>query len=342
MLSIDDITPYLLYQFASESEQIKCISTISHNFTSNRDAIDDYTKSEKLVSAYALFYFLTNYPKLEASLKKVGLSLSELEDCEFFDIGHGPGTYLYSLSILFPKSNIFGIEKSDLMVSQAKKLLNGLCPNHRVHFIKDLSLMPKKSQKRFGVFGHSANEMGVDEVLKLIDKLELDNILFLEPGTSQFFHQKALTLRESLLKNSFSINYPCQSQMACPMSSSDDWCHQYLFLSHHPSVERLCQKLGKNRRLLPQTIHYYSKEGRAKNVGAIVIQRLGDNKASFRWKVCGADNKNFEIEVLKRGYNKKNLKRLDQMTLGDNVEFEIVKKIRDDLFRVNLLGDKIV
>ena len=30
------------------------------------------------------------------------------------------------------------------------------------------------------------------------------------------------------------------------------------------------------------------------------------------------------------------------MTLGDNVEFEIVKKIRDDLFRVNLLGDKIV
>ena len=68
-MNLSEIMPHLLYQFKSESDLVKAIEEISLKFTKERSNIGDYLKDPRLVSAYTVFYLLTNIPKLEAVLK---------------------------------------------------------------------------------------------------------------------------------------------------------------------------------------------------------------------------------------------------------------------------------
>jgi len=331
-MSLDKISDHLLYQFKSESELVKLISEISTNFTKDREKISKYIGEEKYVSAYTMFYLSTNLKKLEATLKKLDLDHHLLREMEVIDIGSGPGTFTLSFLKLNPNSKISILEKSNLMIKQGKKLVDGFFPNADVSYYSELEKIPKKNKKRFGLFGHSANEMDEEFIFKIVNKLELDFILFIEPGTKEFF-SKARSLRTSLLHR-YDIKYPCPSQKDCPMSD-DDWCHQYLTIKQEKDVERLCQLVKKDRRNLPITIHFYElKNSKLLENASKVIRKYDMTKFSLEWQVCElkeGQNKLINLQVLKKTIPKDKLKRVDMIEAGDNIEYTLEKSFDDKI-----------
>ncbi len=332
-LDFDSIKDHLLESFSSESELIKSIEKLSINFTQNRSSIGEYLNDKKMVSAYTCFYMLTNIPKLNAALSKINLNLSDYSDFEFFDIGAGPGTF--SLSMLSQNSliNINLIEKSHMMIMQGEKLLKAYFPDSKAKYI---STIPKKEKKRFGIFGHSANEMGQEITKKYINDLDLDFILFIEPGTKQSFGVLK-ELRKNLISEKYHIQYPCFGQSQCPLAE-EDWCHQYLDVRHDNSTERLTQLARKDRRNLPVTIHFYTKEKspRLSPTSARIIRVLPITKFSLDWEICYMENnglKTLTLQVLTRGMKKSEIKFYRKLSAGDMIHFQVEKKLTDIMVR---------
>ncbi len=338
-MDLKTILPYLNYNFSSESELVKSIELVSKNFTQNRENIGDYLKDTKLVAAYTCFYLLTNMPKLSAVFEKLELSIEDYRDYEFIDIGAGPGTFSLALLQMNSELNILGFEKSDVMIKQGEELVKGLFPKSDHQYFSKLNSIAKKQKKRFGIFGHSANEMEISFVLNLINELELDEVLFIEPGTKEFF-RKSLIIRESLIKK-FNILYPCKSKNSCPFLREDDWCHQYLKIRHEGDVERLTQLVQRDRRNLPITIHHYSKDQfqNSKSGDARIVRVYSPTKFSLEWQICHEEaEKNIicDLQVLTRGYKKPEIKRLQTILAGDEVSFSLVKELGDNKLRGKL------
>ena len=98
----ETLKDYLLNPNLSESEFKKLLLKISSNFTSNREKINKYVLSPQMVSAYALFYIPTNYPKLFFLMNQLPIEVREvIKKCDFIDIGTGPGTYLLSFLVRY-------------------------------------------------------------------------------------------------------------------------------------------------------------------------------------------------------------------------------------------------
>lgn len=340
-MKLEIISKNLLYSFNSEAELIKAIIQISENFTTNRAKLETYLKEEKFVSAYSVFYLSTNLKKLTACMDKIKLSLDLFSDYEFFDIGAGPGTF--SLALLAENSDlkISSFETADLMNTQALKFVRAIYPNANYTQYDRLNNVPSKEAKRFGIFGHSANEMSEDTILNIITKLDLDEVLFIEPGTKEFF-RKSLCLRDKLLKK-FNMNYPCLSANSCAMSDDPtNWCHQYLSIKQDHDVERLTQLARKDRRSLPITLHHYSKnEIKSKSEESRIVRKYSETKFSFEYQVCQThddENKLNDLQLLKRPYSKKELKVLQLMLSGDSFEYSLEKSLENGKERGKIIG----
>jgi hypothetical protein len=175
----------------------------------------------------------------------------------------------------------YQLEHSQLMKQQARKLWDGLYPQVSMTQLNKEQSLPHS----FLLFGHSANEMGVKEALNYIKQINPDHILFIEPGTKEFFPQM-LEIRSALLKEDFNVLFPCPSSLDCPISdSANDWCHQFIQVQHSVDVERLTQIVKKDRRLLPLTVHAYSKTFKHNHQERIVRVHT-PTKFSFEWDVC--------------------------------------------------------
>lgn len=310
---------------------------MSENFTSKRENIDKYLNDEKLIAAYTCFYLLTNMPKLTACLDKVGINFESLSELEIFDIGSGPGTFSLAFLELNKELKISAIETSELMRSQGEKLIKGLFPNSNFGYT-ELSHIPKKGTgKRLGLFGHSANEMELNMILKYINNLELDHILFIEPGTQDTF-KKLMEVRKKLIQN-FEIAYPCPSQNDCPLENLD-WCHQYIKVKQNPEVERLTQLVRKDRRNLPLTLHYYRRPPLESGGEAIIVRVFQATKFSFEWQICkkiGEKNQIVYLQIMKRGLTKVEIKKYDSLLAGDRVKYKELKTLPDGKIRGELV-----
>lgn len=337
MIKLNEIENSLLYEFKSEHELVESIKDISFKFTQDRSLIGEYVKSDKLVSAYTCFYMLTNLPKLTKVLDKIKFTNDNLKNYEVVDIGSGPGTFIFSLLKINENLKVYGIEKSEAMIRQSQKIIGDFFPASDVSIFDNIKRIPKKLKKRLGIFGHSANEMNESTVLDMIQRLDLDEILFIEPGTKDFF-KKSLNLRTDLIRNGFNIHFPCPSNSKCPMQEGD-WCHQYINVKHEASVERLCQLVSKDRRLLPLTIHYYKKEEKVFSDSKIV-RVYKPTKFSIEWQICNLhDDKNsiLDLQILNKTLNKKKIKEVKEFTSGDSIEFEEDKQLSEKKIRGRLL-----
>ena len=330
------LLPHLIYQFKSETELIGSIQKLSSNFTTNRDNLDEYLNSEKLVSAYTAFYLTTNIPKWKQVLAKLELEENAFNELEMVDIGCGPGTFMIAQLENNPHQTCYGVETSDVMRKQAKCLLENFYPNAKANIFSRTSEVPKKEKTRLGVFGHSANEMEINQVIQIIDKLELDKILFIEPGTKSYF-EKALEIRSKLIEKSFNISYPCPSSTTCPMSGMDDWCHQFLYIKQELEIERICQIVKKDRKLLPQIIHYFEKDA-IKSTKKInrVIRVYKPTKFGIELQIChlkDSENKLFDLQQLFRRKSKKEMKRLQAILAGERITFTPIKELEKNMVR---------
>ena len=77
---------------------------------------------------------------------------------------------------------------------------------------------------------------------------------------------------------------------------------------------------------------------------ARIIQFLGKNKVSYRWRVCASsfcvDQESrlelFEIELMRRSLSKKEEKILENLPVGGDFRFKIEKELSKNKFRVTL------
>lgn len=319
-----DCLPYLLHQFKSEHDLIRAIEELSQNFTTRRESIKDYLTDPRLTSAYAAFYLTTNIPKLQSVFKWLPAEwLEELKKSIFVDIGSGPGTFSLAWKEWVGEEfvGVQQVETSSLMRQQALKLWEGMYPQDKLFQYSS----PQEAPGSFLLFGHSANEMGHKEALRYIDKVKPDHILFIEPGTKSFFPEM-LKIRQGLIEWGFHILFPCPSENTCPMSnSSNDWCHQFIHVRQSPDVERLSQMMKLDRKLLPLTVQAYSRTFNQKKRERIV-RVFPSTKFSFEWDVCLGDRIE-HFQVMKKSFNKKTQKELDEVLSGDSIETELEKRM---------------
>jgi len=325
-MNLGDCLSHLIYEFKNEHDLVKAIEEISKKFTTERNSIGDYLNDPRLVSAYTAFYLTTNYPKFEAVLPWLSDDFKEaIKNSTLIDLGAGPGTF----SLAFAEwaqnstSELYQVETSKLMREQGKKLWDAFFQTKKLVQLDQVREIPNS----FVLFGHSANEMKAKKVLDYLQKINPDHILFIEPGTKDFF-QEMLIIREELLKKNFHQLYPCPHDQECPLKNHlNDWCHQYIHVQHSPDVERLTQLVRKDRRVLPLTVAAFSKT--IKNKSQIrVVRTFPENKFSYEWQVCGAEKLD-HYQVFKRGLSKKEQKILSEVSAGDAVTTQEIKQLED-------------
>ena len=147
------------------------------------------------------------------------------------------------------------------------------------------------------------------------------------------------------------------SNTNCPMGKND-WCHQVIRVKNEPSFERLCQKVKVDRRSLPFVFHFYIKSDlslkkmktdkdskfKEHEFEGRIIQFLGKNKVSYRWRVCVCSSfvddesslELLEIELMRRFLGKEEEKILENLPVGGNFRFKIEKELSKNKFRVTL------
>lgn len=334
-ISYLSIIPHLIYSFKSEHELVKSIEEISENFTTKREHISQYLNDPRLVSAYTAFYLITNFPKLSEILKWLPPKwVCDLKDCDFIDLGAGPGTFSLAWKALGGRGNFYQIEKSHLMMEQGKRLWNSF--SHGELFQAE-SWAFSTGKKKFLFFGHSANEMEEEQVLKYIKQIEPEHILFIEPGTKDFF-SKMLKIRSFLINENYNVLYPCPNSKLCPMINTSDWCHQYIYIKHDDQTERISQKAKKDRKLLPLIVHAYSKINVGVNPSERVVRVFPQTKFSHEWDVCHLNNLE-HYQMMKRDLSKEDSKSIAAILAGDSVETELVKWVNKTK-RVRLIKNK--
>jgi ribosomal protein RSM22 (predicted rRNA methylase) len=335
VIKLSTVLPHLMHQFQNERDLVKAIEEVSLKFTQERVNISDYLHDSRLNSAYAAFYFTTNFPKFKAVMEWMPQQWKEhLKASCFIDVGAGPGTFSLAYRAWMGQPVfIQQVETSPLMREQAKKLWLGFYPHEELLQSLSPSLSGQVPKTLF--FGHSANEMDLDVVLSYVDQFKPDHVLFIEPGTKDFF-SKMLQIRHRLLDQSYQIIFPCPGAVDCPLAGIDkDWCHQYIQLRHEAEVERLSQLARKDRRHLPVIVHAYSKIETKDVSQQRVVRVFAETKFSFEWEVCDANSiKRFQI--MKRGLSKNQLERLGHVLSGAAVDCVIEKKM-DHAFRVKVL-----
>ena len=328
MISLDKLKESLLVKI-SEEEIIKRLSLVSQTFTINRDRIKDVYSDPKNISSYAYFYLPTNMHKMEYLINHLSKSIIEdIRDSIVIDVGCGPGTYIFSLIELIDmsKASFFGIDHNFNMLDQAKKIHQSTYPCSDIEWRNDI---PNLKGKKTLIFGNSINEMGHNEALRLIHRTDPQLIILIEPGTKDSFSE-VKKLRTQLCKTHFTPVFPCPSKLACPMGE-DNWCHQVIKVSLDKDLERIGQRIKKDRTKMPAVIHVYRNEASEENVSR-VIRLEKKAKHAFYWNVCekGNDSNNFfRLEVLKKPLAKKMIKSIEKLSTGFRISYKIQKEISE-------------
>jgi ribosomal protein RSM22 (predicted rRNA methylase) len=324
-LTLSSLYPHLIYEFKNERELVAAIEEISLKFTKERESISDYLQDPKLVSAYTAFYLLTNVPKLGAVMKWLPQSwIDKLFESDFIDLGAGSGTFSLAFKALGGKGNFYQIEKSPYMRAQAKKLWEA---HYSYRLFQGERWEWKNDRERFVLFGHSANEMDQETILFYIDAIKPHHLLFIEPGTKDFF-KKMLPIREKLFERGFHNLYPCPQEKTCPLQDSKDWCHQFIEIKHNSEVERLSQLVRKDRKLMPLTVQAFSHSFVAELPSERIIRVLPETKFSHEWEVCH-DNVLEHYQIMKRDLSKSESKLIGSLLAGEAVMTSVVKEMEN-------------
>ena len=314
---INEISKFLPYQFKTEHELIQSIQELSQGFIERRLKGEGYFENPRLLSAYTLFYFTTNFHKITHAMEMAGLTdLSEFD--QIVDIGTGPGSSLFPLREKFV-GKLVGVDISQSVLKTARLLAEHFEAG-AVEFYHHQDL-PAPSGHVLLIFSHSFNEMGKKAAQKYLDHFRPKAIFFMEPGTKDVF-KKLTDFRPSLIDEGFYFHYPCpKSLKTCPVANKDDWCHQYLELSHHPEVERLCQKVKLNRRLLPQTLWYLRKDEKTRSENYL-FRTFGAQKFGVKTQWCELEGEGLiitEKTLLKKEYSKSDFKKIKQLKAGQKL-----------------------
>ena len=342
-LELHDIGPCATYEFISEDDLVSAIHELSKLYIYQREQLGRKELTPRLATAYLYLYFTSNIPKLFKLLNYLPKVLIEKIAAQpWMDFGAGPGTYtlawyawLSAQKLPFPKQSLL-IEQDKAMMSIANKVLDQFL--HHEEILVTNNIDQKKLEDATLFFGHSCNEVSLDELLRLIKDAAPRFLIFLEPGTPEVF-KKMLDIRSHLLNRGYQIHYPCLQQKPCPMKNQDNWCHQYVHLRFTNSVDRLTQLTNLRRQHSAVIFHVYEKiENKiiTNNLSHYrIIQGPEQNKGAWTWQVCNENGDLVWFESLTRQYNKEQLKFLELKVPGEIFsEVEIQKELKPHHYRV--------
>lgn len=333
-----------LYQFKNERELVESIKQLSLSFTSERESINQYGLNQKLVSAYTRFFLPSNIPKLEFLLAQVPELRQLLLRGNILDIGCGPGTYILALGELLGEDfthHLYGVDQSTLMLEQAEKLKEGLVAKNSLSFSTRLV----ESNIETLLFGHSLNEMGAEQAMKLILKYQPNTLVFIEPGTPESF-KEVLSCRKKLMACDYLPLYPCGGRAeACAYEHTEkDWCHQVLRIDLESAHERLGQMAGLKRHIATGVFHIYSKgpDASADPHRYRILRSFLKDKGVLKFEVCDSHHQLKKVEVLKRGLSKKELKDEAKYYPGRELYLELeTTPLKNGVYRAHFKsGDK--
>ena len=349
-ITLQRIKPHLLSPGTSERELASLLEGIKGTYTFNRADLEQKRWSEKEVSAYASFYLPTNYQKFSMLMSQLPSEIrSQLGVCEVIDFGTGPGTYLLAFMDYFGSDHcagLVGVDKDQVMLSQARKLLSGTYPNVGSK-LKLSSSIPANEldQPRLLIFGNSLNELSTEQVKEVIIEVEPQFLLFIEPGTPAVF-DSMINIREWLASREFACFYPCPSiKLSCPVAQRvsegrDDWCHQVWRGTHEEGIERLGQLAKIDRKVMPFIGHFYGASVvHAQSENVRFMRFLSETKHSFEWEVCLLKEEGLRLltfEIPKKSFSKKEQKLMKKISVGENFSFELIRKISDERWRVSV------
>jgi len=328
-----------------ENELIKKLNELSHQFTIQRSQMDLYTKDEKSVAAYCAFYLPTNMPKFNFLMEQLDLDQRmEMSKCHFIDFGAGPGTFSLSYLDYFAHRDdlqVTLIDSSSLMLRQARTLISTIFPSQKVSYLERIPREIKGKKTLF--FGHSFNEIGYQKGIEIINLIDPDYLILIEPGTKEVFSY-INDLRIFMRNAGYSCLYPCLNlDSDCPMTLRlDDWCHGVMRMVHDQNLERLSQLIKKDRRNMPFISHVYQKggyQGGSTPQQARLVRFLNNSKFGFEYEVCMCTGSQLTIEkiqLLKKDMSKELIKKIENISIGSKLTFEVIKKF-DDYTRVKLL-----
>ncbi len=333
-IEFDQINSEALSPFESESHLIKVLSSMSDRFNLQRDKIDQNYSDEEKISAYLCYFFSTNIQKIPACLDRLQPELvKEIGQSNIIDFGTGPGTTIFGLLHYFDdfKGSLVGIDSSKLMLDQAKKIQTNFYNQYTISFQSHLNSLPEGNRTLF--FSNSLNEIGVDFATNIIRKLNPERVILLEPGTKESFSH-VRSVQKNLYTLHFNIAYPCSQSWPCTLSESN-WCHQYAQLSFSSSIERLTQKMKKDRRSSPLVFHVYSKHIIKKD-SQTIFRYLGENKFSFEFEICNDQNEIEKHQILKnylKGHGIKKSKMKNLFIAGNQVKLKVIKELKSGFFQ---------
>lgn len=339
-IDLVDIEQCSTHKFSSEADLVKAITELNQLYVHQRQKLQANSLTPRLSSAYLHFYFPSNIPKLFKLLQLLPPNLiDEIGKVPWIDFGSGPATYtlawyswLRSQKKKFPPEALL-IESDMNMQAVANKVLDKYLSNEDITLVSDLSKKNILGGALF--FGHSSNELSLDQLFQIIQQTDPKFIILLEPGTPEVF-KKILELRSHLISHNYKIHYPCLQQGVCPMKQqtvAKNWCHQYLSLRFSSSVERLTQLVSLKRQHSAVLFHVYEKNALS---GAIttflppgsyrVVQGPMQTKGVWTWQVCTAEGKLEWLETLTRQYSKEQLDLLENKTPGTILSSITVQK----------------
>ncbi len=346
-LVYEDLKQALIQENFSEAEALKYLKKLHELFTIKRSQLENYSEDKNLVSAYSLFYLPTNVQKFFHLLSQVSPELIlKITEGTFIDYGTGPGTYLLGLLKFLEKRNLapqkmIGVDLSSTMIMQAKKLLEYFYPNYKNYHLGKAT--PPISGFKTLLLGNMINEIDGDEVKQIISKISPDILMIIDLGTPALF-KKILELRSFLKNEGFTGIFPCSSIDQCPLEKyslkdfeTKGWCHSIWRGVHDSSIERLSQTIKLDRKFMPFLGHVYSRAHLANRYDGTFIRFLKETKISFYWEICTLEHKIKKLELLKKNFNKEQLKKMKKISVGLKINFEVLQERDQETIRGRLI-----
>ena len=261
------------------------ILKISQNYNQH-DALA--IENEQMGRAYALYFTLINFCKIEFLLSKVPASFWT-RPLRVLDYGCGPGTASLALKNFCSElAELVLIDSSHSMLKIARELLGahwGTLPLGSPH---------SKGPHDLILAANVLNELDANDLKPLLkDWLEVlsENgvIVLLEPALKPSTH-RAMQARDYLLAQDESLVplFPCTRRDGCPMLKQDpeNWCHGTLRWEEPQLVRQFDELLGFNKHRIKFCGFVLMRNGKMRE-GKRILGEPVKRKHGMEMLVCG-------------------------------------------------------
>ena len=245
----------------------------------------------------------------------------QIQESDVIEFGCGPGTFLWSLweGVSEIKGSFIGIDQSGLMLEQAQMIADQIEADFLP--LNDFKNLKKSSRPRVLVFGQVLNEISNDFAIEVLEFIDPEMVILIEPGTQECF-RRVMDWRGICSDRGFESLFPCPSlNSTCPWiqeyKEHQSWCHQVIRPKMDEDHQRISQLVHLDQNHLAFIAHFYSKKGAASK--SRMVSKRRETKFSFDFEFCEKNDsslKRVDKKVLKKTIKKKQQKELKKINWG--------------------------